>query len=237
MSNPADPLKPILQRLLSLAEGHDERLARLEAANSRLSAQIARIGEQVSRQGEQLARAEEAPPPRPAPPPPVVAPAPVRAAPAAPPSRFGEQTGHINEQITRSREQLSRIAEQLVRIEKAHEKAHLELRDEIVQQGEDQQQLLEALQTKLVETQERLPLQVQRRFEAVLGIDNEEAEQGDAQAKSEIGAVQDEIRQLGRHMSELVSQLGKLTQPAAEPPPAKPAAAAAKPGARRFASR
>ena len=56
MSNPVDQLKPLMQRLVSLAEGHDERLARLEAANSRLSAQLARIGEQVSRQSEQLKR-------------------------------------------------------------------------------------------------------------------------------------------------------------------------------------
>ncbi|MEI7610047.1 MAG: hypothetical protein WCJ64_21905 [Rhodospirillaceae bacterium] len=253
MSNPVDQLKPLMQRLVSLAEGHDERLARLEAANSRLSAQIARIGEQVSRQSEQLGRLEEAPPPA-APPAalPLAAPAPAQGPgrPVAAGGRFGDQAGHLNEQITRSREQLSRLADHLLRIEKAQ----LELRDEMVQQGEDQQHLLETMQTvqtaqsKLVESQERLPLQVQRRFEAVLGIDGEEAERAEEAPKSEIGAVQEEIRQLGRHMSELVSQLGKLATPAAEPPKAeakpkadaKPRAeakAAAKPPVRRQVSR
>ncbi len=248
MSNPVDQLKPLLQRLVSLAEGHDERLARLEAANSRLSAQIARIGEQVARQGELALRAEEIaaapPPPPPAPPPP----RPVAAPPSA--GRFSEQAGHINEQITRSREQLSRIAEQLGRLEKTQ----AALREEIVQQGEDQQQLLEGLQNRVAE----MPVQVQRRFEAVLGIDGEEAEGGEAAAPSESGAVQEEIRQLGKHMSELVAQLGRLAAPAAEAPqsearakaegkakpnpesrskPESKPAVAAKPAARRFAAR
>ena len=215
MSNPADQLKPMLQRLVSLAEAHDERLARLEAANSRLSAQIARIGEQVSRQLEQPLRAEESAPQ------PAVS---LGRGAAGGGGRFGEQPGHINEQITRSREQLNRIAEQLLRLEKAQ----LELRDEVVQQGEDQQQLLEGIQSRVTE----MPVQVQRRFEAVLGIDGEEAEHEEAKAKAETGAVQDDIRQLGKHMSELVAQLGKLTATAPEP-----AKAEAKPGTRRFASR
>ena len=227
MSNPADQLKPMLQRLVSLAEAHDERLARLEAANSRLSAQIARIGEQVSRQLEQPLRVEESAPPPPPPPAPSLG----RGGGGAG-GRFGEQPGHINEQITRSREQLNRIAEQLLRLEKAQ----LELRDEVVQQGEDQQQLLEGIQSRVTE----MPVQVQRRFEAVLGIDGEEAEFEEAKAKAETGAVQDDIRQLGKHMSELVAQLGKLTAFAAEPAApkaeAKPAAPA-KPAPRRFASR
>ena len=207
------------------------KVVALEAANSRLSAQIARIGEQVSRQGEQLQRAEEAAPPPPLPPPVPVAPAPARPVSAAG-GRFGEQTGHINEQITRSREQLSRIAEQLLRLEKAQ----AELREEVVQQGEDQQQLLEGLQNRVAE----VPVQVQRRFEAVLGIDGEETEREEAAAKSETGAVQEEIRQLGKHMSELVAQLGKLAVPAAEPAKAEAKAkpkAEAKPAVRRFAAR
>ena len=248
MSNSVDSLKPLLNRLISLAEAHDERLARLEAANSRLGAQIARLGEQVSRQIEPAPRAEEpvvSPPPPPSFPPQA---APLRASGPAN-GRFGENAGHLNEQLTRTREQLGRIAEQLARLERASEG----LRDEVAQQGEDHLHLLERLQSSLIEVQERLPLQVQRRFEEVLGIESDDAESEDT-VKSEIGVVQDEIRQLGKHMADLASQLGRLTQPAAEAPKpetksaagkpasakpaaAKPAAVPAKPVGRRFAVR
>ena len=232
MSNPVDSLKPLLQRLITLAEAHDERLARLEAANSRLGAQIARLGEQMTRQIEPAPRVEEA-----------AAAAPPRASGPVNNGRFGEHAGHLNEQLTRTREQLGRIAEHLARLERASEG----LRDEVAQQGEDHLHLLEKLQSSLTEVQERLPLQVQRRFEEVLGIESDDTE-SDGAAKSEIGAVQEEIRQLGKHMADLSSQLGRITRSAAEPPKpetkpaagkagAKPAAASAKPVGRRFAVR
>ena len=217
-----DQLKPLLQRLLTMAESHDERLARLEAAHSRLGNQIARIGEQLTRQSDQLNRFEELPVPAAAPAAVAVPAPPVRL--AAPESgangRPAEAAARLNEQITRVREQLGRMVEQLNRIERAQ----TDLRADGAQQG----LLLERVETTLAhqgETQHQLPDRIQRRMEALLGTGPVEIEEEPAaEPRSELAEVQDEVRNLGARISELVSQLGKLS-PAAEAP-ARPAPAA-----------
>ena len=234
-----DQLKPLLQRLLTMAESHDERLARLEAAHSRLGNQMVRIGEQLTRQSDQLTHLEEMPAPLP-----VLAPAPV-AAPAPAPApvvrqvsaesanggRYAENVARLNEQITRVREQLARMVDQLNRIELAQ----TDLRADRAQHD----LVLERLETTLAhqgETQHQLPDRIQRRMEALLGSGPVEVEEEEIpEPRSELGEVQDEVRNLGARISELVSQLGKLSPPADPEPPARPVPApapAAKPVAK-----
>ncbi|MEI6985308.1 MAG: hypothetical protein WCK65_04195 [Rhodospirillaceae bacterium] len=165
-----DQLKPLLQRLLTIAESHDERLARLEAAHSRLGNQIARVGEQLAKQSDQLMRLEviesapappsplPSPPPPPppslppsSPPPPTVSVLPPRVGMSAfveagATGRFGEQVGRINEQITRVREQLGRMVDQLSRIERAQS----DLRTEGTIHNQEQRQLLGSVEVGLV---------------------------------------------------------------------------------------
>ncbi len=270
MTNPqADQLKPLLQRLLTMAESHDERLARLEAAHSRLGTQIARVGDQLSRQADQLSRLEDAPVPAPAAAP---APAPLAtrtsgAAESGVNNRFGEQFGRLNEQITRVREQFGRMTEQLSRIERAQ----TELRDDATQHGSEQQRLLERLEVTLIRRQDELaaelPERIQDRMEQVLGFVIEGGEEepvpqpateppathaappapAPAPAPTPVPApthlvtVQEEVRQLGNRIVELMAHIGKLGEvqpapaavaaPAPVPPPAPVAAVAPTPQA------
>ena len=269
MSNPqADQLKPLLQRLLTMAESHDERLARLEAAHSRLGTQIARVGEQLSRQGDQLSRLEDAPTVAPVlAPVPVSAPLPARAGGAEANSRFGEQFGRLNEQITRVREHFGRMTEQLGRIERAQ----TELREDSLHHGSEQQRLLERLEVALIRRQDELaadlPERIQDRMEQVLGFvvaEGGEEELGSTSAhepptvevkavpvpvqtsapvqapvqaqtpapsapSAHLASVQDEVRQLGERLAELMAHVGKLggaqSTPAPVVAPAQPAPA------------
>jgi DNA repair exonuclease SbcCD ATPase subunit len=245
MSTPlADQLKPLLQRLLTMAESHDERLARLEAAHSRLGTQIARIGEQLTRQSEQLSRLEETPVPAPAP---IAAPATVMVRPsgvsdAGTGARFNEQFGRLNEQITRVREQFGRMTDQLSRIEHAQ----TDLREEAIRQGGEQLRLLERVETNLVRRQEQLaealPEQLQQRIEQVLTFAVPEegedlpaaevvAERAEEQvvetavAPAHLATVQEEVRQLNDRITELVAQLGKLGNAPPSAPVPVPASA------------
>ncbi len=228
MSTPlVDQLKPLLQRLLTMAESHDERLARLEAAHSRLGTQMARIGEQLTRQSDQLSRIEETP----------VAPMVVRSSPSVESGvggRFGEQVGRVNEQITRVREQFGRMLEQLNRIEQAQ----VDLRDEASHQGDEQRRLLERVETTVIRRQEEIaeqvPERVAQRIEATFGVVFQDEAEGaevaappvpEVQPPSEIILVQEQVRQLGDRISELAAQLSRLAPPEPAPTPApKPVA-------------
>ncbi|MEI8396184.1 MAG: hypothetical protein WCF85_15725 [Rhodospirillaceae bacterium] len=254
----ADQLKPLLQRLLAMAESHDERLARLEAANSRLGNQMARIGEQLTRQSDQLIRLEEVQSRA------IALPAP-SAQPSRPPvvldsgnGRSSEQIARLNEQVTRIREQFSRIAEQLNRVE--HSQA--ELRDDSTHNAEEQQRLFDRLETKVMgELEGPLPDRVQQRVEAVLNsaqfeaavaLDEEVADgpepkaeahpepapvppapippQVPVQASPDLSVVQEEVRSLSEKLSALMTRLGKAgATEAAAPSPAPPSPAAPKP--------
>ena len=82
----------------------------------------------------------------------------------------------------------------------------------------------------------QLPDRIQRRIEALLGVGPVEAEEEEVpEPRSELAEVQDEVRNLGARISELVDQIGKLGQvaePESSPRPAPAPAPAPKPAAK-----
>ncbi|CAK0756364.1 hypothetical protein WCLP8_2740008 [uncultured Gammaproteobacteria bacterium] len=128
MRTASDDFRPLFQRLLDLAESHDERLARLEAGQSRHGQNLARQydhlvhqGELLVRQGEQLTKLGEQL------------------------SGVGSQMSQLGGQLTRLEDGQKKNAEQLVEQKESLTKQLSQHRESLVKQVDTHRKIQRAV--------------------------------------------------------------------------------------------